>query len=295
MGKILSIIIVTYRSQLLINPCLDSIINNCDINNNQLEVIVVDNSSDNDAKETEQFVRDHKIAQVVDVRYIKNTANLGYGHGNNVGIKNSSGRIICIMNPDVNFVTSVFEKVINHFNRNATLAMLGGKQIGYRDLSFYFLPEKAFPVITDPLCLFLNKINAFIRKHMFLSGALLFIERGKFESIGFFDESIFMYKEESDITTRFQKEKYNIIYDRKIKYRHLIEGREKWAKNRTESSFTSLKYYCNKHNHDLRRILKRYILSLKLKGVAFKLFGSKEQFHSNREYIEFYKTKYSSI
>lgn len=295
MKKLLSIIIVTYKSQSLINSCLDSISKNIDISYYQVEVIIVDNSSGEDAKEIELIVNNHEIAQSIDTKYIKNTANLGYGQGNNLGIKYSCGEIICIMNPDINLIMPIFKNVLNHFSENPRLSLLGGKQIGYKDISFYILPEKRLAIVNYPLTILINKLNIFLKKHMYLSGALLFINRKKFKSIGYFDENIFMYSEESDITTRFLKKHYDIIFDKKLKYRHLIEGREKWLENRAIISFNSLKYYCNKYNYDIKKILKTTVITQKFKIIVLTLFGSKEQLLPYKEHLRFYKNKYSEV
>lgn len=291
MVKSLSIIIVTYKSQSLINSCLNSILNNIDIEPDQIEVIIVDNSPKYDAIQIENLVEKHPLKELIVLKYIHNTKNLGYGQGNNVGIENSTGKIICIMNPDVNLVSPVFKRVISHFIANLNLALLGGKQLGHNDLSFYFMPERNVSVFESLLVIAFNKLNLFNKNCMFLSGALLFIDKNKFKKIGCFDENIFMYKEEADITTRIIEKNYNIIFDPKIRYRHLIDEREKWNKVSAERAFESLQYYCGKYNYSVKKIIKKNIVSLKFNSLLYKAFGLKEQLIGNQNKLGYYRDK----
>jgi len=295
MVKSLSIIIVTYNSQSLINNCLSSIQNNLDINRDQIEVVVVDNSPAKSALEIENLVMSHTLNETVSLKYIHNTANLGYGQGNNIGIGNSTGNILCIMNPDVNFIEPVFQRVISHFSANPNLALLGGKQLGYRDLSFYVMPEKKLSIFQSLLLVVFNKLNLFHKRCMFLSGALLFIDKKKFNEIGNFDENIFMYNEEADITTRFIKSNYDIIYDSRLRYRHLIEGREKWSHVSRERAFESLQYYCNKYNYNIQNIINKNIISLKVNRIWLKIFGNKDQLKVNLEQLKYYCSKKNNL
>jgi GT2 family glycosyltransferase len=190
----ISIIIVTYNSQSLISDCLQSILDYADISLDEIEIIVVDNSSGENAEELKSRVENHSVAKKIKTKYIHNVANLGYGQGNNIGIFNSTGDIVCIMNPDVRFTEPLFKDVLLKFE-DSNLALLGYKQTGGFDYSFYMKPElkSAFSGWKMKL---LNKRDSFNPKKHYLSGAFFFIDKNKFSQIGMFDEKIFMYFEE---------------------------------------------------------------------------------------------------
>ena len=105
----LSIIIVTYNSEAVIEECLHAIYSHNDLGSN-LEVIVVDNGSDNQLSLFDTI--HHEFAEVT---CISNTQNDGYGQGNNIGIAVSSGEIVMIMNPDVRWCHNGFQDVIAAF------------------------------------------------------------------------------------------------------------------------------------------------------------------------------------
>ena len=87
---LVSIIILNYNAGQILLDCFESVIKT---NYDNFEIIIVDNASKDKShrKCKEKFER---------VRIIENEKNLGYCEGNNVGIKNSKGEFIVILNPD---------------------------------------------------------------------------------------------------------------------------------------------------------------------------------------------------
>ena len=108
MKKKISIIIVTYNSELHIYDCLDSIFKYNDIGDD-LEIIIVDNMSNN----VDQMFTSIKEKYASTVKLVKNHINGGYGQGNNVGIRLAKSDIIMIMNPDVRLLQPVFNIMSN--------------------------------------------------------------------------------------------------------------------------------------------------------------------------------------
>jgi len=90
MNDCVSIVILNWNGINFIRNCLDSVIAQ-DYEN--LEIIVVDNSSIDGSPE--MIEREYR-----DVILIRNKENLGFGGGNNVGIKNAHGSYIVMLNND---------------------------------------------------------------------------------------------------------------------------------------------------------------------------------------------------
>ena len=271
----ISIIIVTYNSQSLISDCLQSILDYADISLDEIEIIVVDNSSGENAEELKSMVDNHSVAKKIKTKYIHNVANLGYGQGNNIGIFNSTGDIVCIMNPDVRFTEPLFKDVLLKFE-DSNLALLGYKQTGGFDYSFYMKPElkSAFSGWKMKL---LNKRDSFNPKKHYLSGAFFFIDKNKFSQIGMFDEKIFMYFEEPDIAKRIDEKKYTILYEKSKKYIHLVGDRTAWSERAFTSEMNSLKYYLTKYNFDTANIINKYLEEYKFKVLAAKFLNDKNR------------------
>ena len=67
--------------------------------NDQLEIIVVDNSP------TNENVRDYVYScSFNNIKYIK-ADNKGFGNGNNIGARIANGEILAFINPDIIFIT----------------------------------------------------------------------------------------------------------------------------------------------------------------------------------------------
>ncbi|MFZ6037406.1 MAG: glycosyltransferase family 2 protein [Bacteroidota bacterium] len=284
MNKTISIIIVTYNSDDLILDCLKSIYTNNDIGD-KLEVIVVDNMS----KNVESMFS--KIFEIYGnkVTLIKNSRNGGYGQGNNVGINASTAPIIMIMNPDVRLISPIFNKVNMHFS-DPTVAMLGmrqmvshskqGNSFSYYDLTFPF-----YNLFINKLT---NKLQIYNQQKMYIEGAAFFIRKNIFEEIGLFDENLFMYGEEKDVHYRLMK--YNkpieIVYDKSLKYIHLVENRTFSTKQFRDIIQSDL-ILCDKYKID-----KNYYLKKRFKIEKAFIFiesircnQNKRQFH--KEMVEY--------
>jgi GT2 family glycosyltransferase len=184
MGMVrISIIIVTYNSKKYIDNCLKSLYEYNDIGD-ELEVIIVDNSPKDINNEMFSYIKE---TYKYPIKLIHNEKNGGYGQGNNIGIEAASGDIIAIMNPDIIHTESLFKQVISEFKNNNKLGMLGYKQLGGKEISFYIRQEFQKPIVTTLLTKLYNKINYFSKDRMYLSGAYFFTLKNNFKKIDLFD------------------------------------------------------------------------------------------------------------
>ena len=96
--KDLTVIIVTFKTneEILFN-CLDSI-------KKEVKILLVENSSNQEFKK--------KIENKYNnVNVILSGKNLGYGGGNNLGLKNTKTRFALISNPDVEYNKNFFDEI----------------------------------------------------------------------------------------------------------------------------------------------------------------------------------------
>jgi GT2 family glycosyltransferase len=278
----ISIIIVTYNSLEYIKTCIDSILSS--IGSIKYEIIIVDNSSENVSNKTKDYVRKLYGSKVT---FIKNENNLGYGQGNNLGIKRSKSEHICIMNPDIILCDpNIFENALMQFKNNDRLGMLGYKQLGGHNLTFYIRQEFSIPILSAVIIKIANKLNYFNSKFMYLSGALFFTSRKSFEDIGLFDENIFLYNEESDITKRFHRKKYKIKYIRSIKYIHNINNRKIVAPETFKEIIKSALYYLNKYSFSPILYIRKGKMDILVRIFYYKLFKKKNYIENCKMKIE---------
>ena len=217
----LSIIIVTYNSEKDIFQCLDSIYSQSDLSHDEFEIIVVDN----DSKLVDEMFSKIRTDYPSNIRLIKNPkGNGGYGQGNNVGIKEAEAPIILIMNPDIRLIEPVFRKAVEYMEAQPNISMYGMKQMltknipSHNSISCTYMMNGYVYTIMTALA---NRRDYFNPKYMHFSGSCFFIRKSLFESIGLFDESVFMYGEEDDIHYRM-KQKYgaNMVYNPSLRYIH---------------------------------------------------------------------------
>lgn len=223
--KKLSIIIVTYKSEHDIYDCLASVRRYSDLPKDQLEIIIVDNSS-----ECEPMFTHLKQLYGSDIVLIHNTHNGGYGQGNNVGIRIATAPVILIMNPDVRMMEPVFQTAINAFDADSRLCMYGMSQMLSSSIKSQnsFIPTDRcngyVMTLLNGLC---SRLGVYLPRLMYLSGSCFFVRKSMFETIGLFDENNFMYGEEADIHYRFGKRYgYHITFNPSLHYIHLTMERE---------------------------------------------------------------------
>lgn len=270
--KSLSIIIVTYNSQDIIVKCLEHLFLHNDIHE-ELEVIIVDNSSIEVSTKMFEMLNEKFPGKLT---LIKNDKNGGYGQGNNLGITYANGKLLAIMNPDIIMTEPLFKNAINQFKNDWKLAILGYKQYGGFNLSYYTRQEFSLPILTPFFIKFFNKINLFSSKYMYLSGAFLFLPKEEFKRIGLFDENIFLYCEESDITKRALNKGLKIKFDKSKSYIHEIDERTEMSEPGFGFLLDSTMYYLDKFSFNKKLFLNKYIFELKIKKGFYKLVNKKE-------------------
>lgn len=266
----LSIIIVTYHSMRLIKDCIDSIFRYNNLPEGQLEVIVVDNSTAEEGEKLKNFLLQSYGNHI---RFFKNE-NLGYGHGNNVGIRAATGSIIGIMNPDVRLIEPIFDRVQHHF-LNPEIATVGFSQKnGSTDYSFFINPEYFVPVLSSLKLKVANKLKYFNHKKYYLAGAFVFFRKSSIEEAGLYDESIFMYYEEPDMAIRLNKLGKKTVFDPSRSYFHMIEVKDDYNVKLLDIGTESIKIYFNKHQFNLNRYIKLRFLELRIYKKLFSLTGN---------------------
>ena len=208
----LVIIIVNYNSSEDTIACIESIKQSK--TDFSYKVIVVDNCSTDDSA--------RRLKENADYDFIASEANGGYCSGNNTGIKYAESKYnfdyVLILNPDTvieNFsITNLLRFAYEHknygvigstllyyWNRNIVQGVGGGK-IGFtRKLAFDILPPyhhgESFSAIKDSLPPYIECDS--------LIGAALLIQKDVFQTVGYFDETYFLYSDETEFCLRIKK------------------------------------------------------------------------------------------
>ncbi|HUT96313.1 MAG TPA: glycosyltransferase family 2 protein [Candidatus Paceibacterota bacterium] len=121
MNKLVSIIILNYNSEKYIKNCLNSVLEQTYPN---IEILVVDNDSkDKSIEMANGIIGDCKGNK----RIILNNKNLGYAEGNNVGIRESRGEYVILLNVDTILDRNFVQEIVSSFEKNAKIGSVQGK------------------------------------------------------------------------------------------------------------------------------------------------------------------------
>lgn len=255
---ILSIITVVYNNFEDINNMLSSLYRFNDIGE-QLEVIVVDHSETSIIPQLQPL-----FPQAIFLEH----ENKGFGSGNNYGAFRARGEYLCFLNPDTILVEPIFAKIAKKFTVEQNIGILGvqlTEQNLNKNFSFYYIDRNSF--ISKQLIKIANAKGKFNEKTMYISGANLFVRRALFFECGAFDENMFMYYEEPDITKRIWALGYTSYFMHDLHVIHL-EGKSKTDTTAvTKRKYASAKYYCQKYDLNYYKILKQDLIYNYLKYI----------------------------
>ena len=245
----LSVIIVSYKSDHVIENCINSI-------DSEIEIVVIDNSNNNKFK-------DKIETKYNNVKCILSKENLGMGGGNNLGIKNVSKDFAMILNPDVtlkdNSINEIMfaSKEIDNFGIIAPISSEDKYPNYIIKKGYNFDPNKPFKV---------KSVDGY--------AMLLNLKRlKKIENFNFFDENFFLYLENEDLCKRLIEKNEDIYIVPKSKIHHL-GGKAVDPKYKNEIEYLRnwhwmwSKFYFNKKHYGyliaLLKILKN-LISAKIK------------------------------
>ncbi|TRX70893.1 glycosyltransferase family 2 protein [Carboxylicivirga sp. M1479] len=216
----LSIVIVSYNAPAFLKLTLDSV--KSAIQNNSIEVLLVDNSNNQELIKLVQS--DYPF-----VKIIQNTKNLGFAKANNLALKNANGQLALLLNPDTLVAEDTFSKIITFHTRHPETNGLGVKML---DGNGEFLKEskRGFPKLTTSLYKIFGlykwrpqsqRLAKYYEGHLpideqhqvdILSGAFLAMPRDNKGNFTLLDESFFMYGEDIDLSCRLQKKNQKNTY-----------------------------------------------------------------------------------
>jgi GT2 family glycosyltransferase len=214
---LLSIIIVNFETPDYTIECIRSIIANP--SGDEFEIIVIDNGS-----------RDKSLGMIreafPEVICIETGTNLGFSKANNLGIHNSHGDFILLLNSDTKITGDILQAMLDYLEFHPEIGILGPRQV---DGEGNFTPScDHFPTFFSEICrkivhyrLSLNDYR--LRDYMdeqhsnrsavdWVSGSCLMVRRSALLDAGLLDEQFFMYFEDIDFSRRVQKSGWKIEY-----------------------------------------------------------------------------------
>lgn len=219
------------------------------------KLYLVDNSPTSDLK---SIIVDERII------YLHNPSNPGFGAAHNIALKKAielGSEYHVVLNPDVYFDNNIVSELMKYMDDNSNIGNIMPKVL-YPDNSIQYLC-KLLPTPYDWIGRRFNPFKKMVEKRNeifelrftnydqtmevpYLSGCFMFLRLSAIKKVGFFDEGIFMYGEETDLCRRLIDRGYKTVFYPKVTiYHHFEKGSHKsWRL--TKVGMQSAIYYFNK-------------------------------------------------
>ena len=209
-----SVITVNWNGQRFLEKLLP-ILEEQDYPRAYYEIIVLDNDSTRD--DSVAYISEH----FPNVRLIKNTRNDGFARGNNLAMREAKGEYFVLINndtlPHTNWLSTLVNCAETETNAGAVVSKVlfahRGEGTIINNAGSLLYPNKAWPV--EEIGANQQDGPAFNtrREVTAVSGTSLLLKRAMLAQIGLFDESFFMYWEDSDLSWRGQNAGWKFYYE----------------------------------------------------------------------------------
>lgn len=221
----LSIIVLSYNTSALTKQTIESIYSTTKLISESFEVIVLDNNSHDNSVEILQQTQ----KAFSNLKLIISKENLGFSKGNNAAVKQSQGKYLLFLNSDIIVQDNGIDTLFEYLKHNEKEVQFVGGKLFNKDLSpqascgpFYTLPVVFAALFLRGDYWGLTRSSPDQTKHVeWVSGACLMTRRDVFDSVGGFDEDIFMYMEEIDLLYRARKQGYKTSFVHDAQFIHL--------------------------------------------------------------------------
>ncbi|MEK7624971.1 MAG: glycosyltransferase family 2 protein [Patescibacteria group bacterium] len=226
-----SVVIVNYNMKERIDRCLASLFEDIKGESLSIDVVVVDNASDDGSLE----LLKNKYPEA---RLLPQSKNVGFGVAQNIGLASAQSQYYFVLNPDTYFYPGekTIRKLYDFMEQEKKIGIVGPK-ILYPDRSIQYSCYR-FPSFWHPFFIrttITNKKGERYQRYFamkeydhqekrpvdWLMGSALFIRGSALAEVGIFDESFWMYYEDSDLCRRFWEKGWGVYYFPMVSIEHV--------------------------------------------------------------------------
>ncbi|MGF1669246.1 MAG: glycosyltransferase family 2 protein [Balneolaceae bacterium] len=279
------VIVVTYNGKKWIDKCFGSL----RLSELPLHVIVVDNASTDG---TQDVIK----SKYPEIDIIQSKKNLGFGGGNNLGIKKAYEKgadYVFLLNQDAWIESGSIKKLVEMHKKNPEYLIISpmqltgsGNKLEY-GFSNYVAPDKCPNFLSD--C-YMGNLKDQIYEADFVNAAAWLISRTCIKTVGGFNPVFFHYGEDDNYVQRVKFHGFKLGVYPFAKIFHDVEHREEPPRNRgkkLKEQMLLIKYSNPFLKNILERDLKVYRQRIRYSIIEFK-------FQSIKKYYEEYK-KWKSL
>jgi GT2 family glycosyltransferase len=237
----------------------------------RFEILVIDSASEDDSVSMVKTEFPH-------VRLYASERNLGYTGGNNLGMRQSQGCYVLLLNPDTEVLDDALAAMVGYMACNPQVAVVG-PQLLWPDGSVQS-SQRRFPSLHTALIesTFLQKWfpNHPALRHYYmqdrpdseagavdwLNGSCLLVRRNVIEQVGLLDDRFFMYSEELDWQKRIVDAGWKVVYLPRARVVH-HEGKSSGqvvAFRHIRFSTSKVLYFLKHHGRPAAALVRHWLL-----------------------------------
>ena len=258
----LSVIILTWNSELYIKQCLDSLIKDLIESNINFEIFVVDNGS---LDKTKNILNEYK--EKINVIFL--TKNNGTTFSRNLAIKKSTGDFLLFLDSDTKIINvGTIKKLILIAQSNNNFGIVAPKLLlsdGTIQKSFKKFPTIIFKILKTIPINFFKKLaikdesynfsieNDKLYKVDYCISACWLIPKEVISRVGILDEKIFYSPEDVDFCLRIWKSGYEVVWCPEVEIVHYCQRFSYKHPMIAISHLLGLFYFFKKHKYYFSR------------------------------------------
>lgn len=195
----MDVVYVTYNSEKWVEKCFTSWLQT-DYDLKQVNIIIVDNNSADTTVPLLKNISKKYKEKFASIKIILEDKNLGFGKANNIGFREGDSDIVCFFNIDTELFPDTLTNLQQEIEESEDeVALWELRQFPYEH-----------PKLYDPLTGYTS----------WSSGAAFAMRRDIYDKLGGFDEQIFMYAEDVDLSWRIRSFGYKLKYVPKATIMH---------------------------------------------------------------------------
>jgi GT2 family glycosyltransferase len=215
----ISVVIVAWNARRYVELCLQSLADAPP--RRTMEVFVVDNAS---ADGTPEMIE----TRFPWVKLIRSNENLGFSRGNNLAIRQTAGRYVALINPDVIVFPGCLDALADFLDENPKVGNVGPRVFN-PDMTQQSTCRK-FPGLWNNFCS-ASRLESLFRGSRFFAGEHMFyfphdrtlpvdvivgcfsmIRREALDQVGLLDEGLFMYGDDVDWCRRARNAGWQVMF-----------------------------------------------------------------------------------
>ncbi|MEY1556927.1 glycosyltransferase family 2 protein [Yoonia sp. R2331] len=216
----ISVSIINYKTGDMTLSCVQSVLD--DIGDLAVDIVVVDNASgDGSAEQIAEWIAAHPN---MPVKLVRSDENTGFSGGHNLGITNSDGAYVLVLNSDALLKKGFLKAIMDRANSAPNAGMIAPRLVGddgTEQISrFRFaspLSELERAAATGPITKLLRRSLVALPKGApedkidWASFACILLNRDMINQIGLMDDDYFLYFEDAEYCLRAQRAGWRIV------------------------------------------------------------------------------------